>query len=576
MWFLWTCSFGIFKKDTYGPSRIGSLLVYAVRYDMIKVRLPWFRVHIVILNDPGRLISVHIMHTGLAAGWAGCMVLYELIIVDATDPVYNPVWRQGSYVIPFMCRLGVCRSLYSWGLGIKLSINLYWTYETVDIGHITLSGFCVLAGFWHWSYWDLDLFVSSRTGQLVLDLNKILGIHLCLASIACFGFGLGHLCGFYGPGIWTSDSLGVLGSIRLIKPIYSVIGLAPFCYGVISSNHIVAGLLGIWIGLWHMSTRPGKAIYKLLNMGNLEEVLCSSIAAVLFIALLISGAMWYGSLSAATELFGPSRYQWDNGYFCVDIERRVKSAGSKQAISSLFASLFASFQSFQASFQSFASSFASFHQASQASSQAFYNTIAWEQVPDKLVLYDYIGCNPSKGGLFRSGPILKGDGFMQTWCGHGVFEIGTLSLAVRRMPGFFETFPCILIDQGGTVRADIPFRRAESRYSIEETNVVIYFAGGILNGTEYSRPSLVKDYARKAQFGEIFIFDKKTASADGVFRSSARGWYSFSHTALGFIFFFGHLWHSSRAVLQDLWAGLWVTAESLDQVEYGRNEKLRD
>ena len=24
------------------------------------IRLPWFRVHIVILNDPGRLISVHI------------------------------------------------------------------------------------------------------------------------------------------------------------------------------------------------------------------------------------------------------------------------------------------------------------------------------------------------------------------------------------------------------------------------------------------------------------------------------------------------------------------------------------
>ena len=34
------------------------------------------------------------------------------------------------------------------------------------------------------------------------------------------------------------------------------------------------------------------------------------------------------------------------------------------------------------------------------------------------------------------------------------------------MPAFFETFPVILIDQGGTVRADIPFRRAESRYSI--------------------------------------------------------------------------------------------------------------
>ena len=65
----------------------------------LAVRLPWFRVHIVLLNDPGRLISVHIMHTGLAGGWSGCMVCYELIIVDATDPVYNPVWRQGCYVI---------------------------------------------------------------------------------------------------------------------------------------------------------------------------------------------------------------------------------------------------------------------------------------------------------------------------------------------------------------------------------------------------------------------------------------------------------------------------------------------
>ena len=69
------------------------------------------------------------------------------------------------------------------------------------------------------------------------------------------------------------------------------------------------------------------------------------------------------------------------------------------------------------------------------------------------------------------------------------------------MPAFFETFPVILIDQGGTVRADIPFRRAESRYSIEQTSVVLYFSGGILNGTEYSTQSLVKDYFEAAQFG---------------------------------------------------------------------------
>ncbi len=499
-----------------------------------KIRLPWFRVHIVILNDPGRLISVHIMHTGLAAGWAGVMVLYELIILDPTDPVYNPIWRQGCYVIPFISRLGVIRSIYSWSLGIKLTINLYWTYETINMAHISLSGSSVLAAFWHWAYWDLNVFVTSTTAKLVLDLNQIIGIHLHFASLLCFGFGLAHLSGFKGPGLWTSDSFGVVGSIRFVKPIYSVIGLAPFCYGVISSNHIVAGFFGICIGLWHISSRPSPTLYKLLKMGNLEEVLSSSIATLFFTAFIMSALMWYACLSAALELFGPSRYQWDNGYFSLDIERRVKSVNS-----------------------------------------IFLNK-AWEQVPDKLVLYDYIGCNPSKGGLFRSGPILKGDGVVQNWLGHPSFEIGTLSLAIRRMPAFFETFPVILIDQGGTVRADIPFRRAESRYSMEETNVVLYFSGGILNATEYSTPSLVKYYARKAQFGQIFTFDKKTAGADGVFRTSPRGWYSFSHTAFALLFFFGHLWHASRAVFQDLWTGLSVTIESLYQVEYGRNEKLGD
>jgi photosystem II CP47 chlorophyll apoprotein len=52
------------------------------------------------------------MHSGLAAGWSGAITFYELIILDPTDPVYNPIWRQGCYVIPFISRLGVIRSLY--------------------------------------------------------------------------------------------------------------------------------------------------------------------------------------------------------------------------------------------------------------------------------------------------------------------------------------------------------------------------------------------------------------------------------------------------------------------------------
>jgi len=480
------------------------------------------------------------MHTGLVAGWSAVMLLYELVIFDTTDPVDNPMWRQGSYLIPFVSRIGVICSLYNWSNGIELKTNLYWTYETVSAAHILLSGFSILASCWHWAYWDLDLFISQTTGKFLLDLNKIFGIHLFLASSLCFGFGYGHLTGFSGPGMWTSDSFGLLGTSRLVKPIFSVIGLGPFCYGLISGHHIVAGLFGIIAALWHISSRPAPLLYKLLGMSNIESVLSSSIASVFFAAFVNSALMWYASASTPIELFGPSRYHWDNGYFSQDIEGRVKSSEASLA----------------------------------KSGEAAITTIgkAWQQVPDKLVLYDYIGCNPSKGGLFRSGPMIKGDGIVQNWLGHPSFEMGTLSLAVRRMPAFFETFPVILIDQGGSLRADIPFRRAESSYSIEQTQVVLYFTGGIFNGTEYSTPSLVKGYARKAQFGEILTFDKKTSGADGVFRTSPRGWYSFSHVTLAFLFFFGHLWHAGRAIFRDIWTG--VTIESLEQVEYGRNEKL--
>jgi photosystem II CP47 chlorophyll apoprotein len=55
--------------------------------------LPWYRVHTVVLNDPGRLISVHLMHTALVAGWAGSMALFELSTFDPSDPVLNPMWR---------------------------------------------------------------------------------------------------------------------------------------------------------------------------------------------------------------------------------------------------------------------------------------------------------------------------------------------------------------------------------------------------------------------------------------------------------------------------------------------------
>ena len=102
--------------------------------------------------------------------------------------------------------------------------------------------------------------------------------------------------------------------------------------------------------------------------------------------------------------------------------------------------------------------------------------------------------------------------FNSFWLGHSSFEIGTFCLAIVRCPAFFETFPVILIDEGGTVRADIGFRRASSLNSIEQRDdqFNLYWSGGILSSLLYSTPSVLKDYARKAQLGSIFTFDFST------------------------------------------------------------------
>ena len=95
-----------------------------------------------------------------------------------------------------------------------------------------------------------------------------------------------------------------------------------------------------------------------------------------------------------------------------------------------------------------------------------------------------------------------------------------------------------------------------------------------MGNSKYSRPSIVKAYARKAQFGSIFQFDKKTAKSDGLFRTTCRGWYCFAHTSLSIVFWFGNLWHGARSIFKEVWNG--VTAATIPLVEYGRVEKLGD
>ena len=158
------------------------------------------------------------------------------------------------------------------------------------------------------------------------------------------------------------------------------------------------------------------------------------------------------------EFYGPTRYQWDSGYFQTAIERNV--------------------------------------QLSLAEGKSLAG--AWETIPYRLAFFDYLG-NTAKGGLFRNGPMNNGDGIALGWSGHAAFTAGDgSSLFVRRMPTFFETFPVLLLDKNGTVRADIPFRRAESKYSIEQVEVSTAIYGGVLSGSVFTNRRSVTQFARRA------------------------------------------------------------------------------
>jgi photosystem II CP47 chlorophyll apoprotein len=499
--------------------------------------LPWYRVHTVVLNDPGRLIAVHLMHTALTAGWAGSMVLYELALFDPSDAALNPMLRQGMYVMPFMARLGVTNSWQGWNvMGETVTNPGLWTFETVAVTHILLSGLLFLAACWHWVYWDLDLFKNERTGEPALDLPRIFGIHLLAAGLLCFGFGAFHLTGVFGPGMWVSDAYGLTGHIQPVKPDWGANGFNPFNPGGVVAHHIAAGIVGIIGGLFHISVRPSENLYRSLRMGNIETVLASALATFFVAAFVVSGTMWYGSATTPIELFGPTRYQWDNHYFEQEIDRRVN--------------------------------------ASLAAGNS--RSEAWQAIPEKLAFYDYVGNSPAKGGLFRVGPMTKGDGVALSWAGHPVFQDADgRELSVRRIPNFFENFPVILTDQDGIVRADIPFRRTEAKYSFEQMGVTVSFYGGNLDGQTFTDSQTVKKYARQAQLGEVFEFDRQLLNSDGIFRASPRTWFAFAHTVWGLLWFFGHLWHGSRTIFRDVFAGIDPDLDE-EQVEFGIFQKVGD
>ncbi|PHT35542.1 Photosystem II CP47 reaction center protein [Capsicum baccatum] len=82
----------------------------------------------------------------------------------------------------------------------------------------------------------------------------------------------------------------------------------------------------------------------------------------------------------------------------------------------------------------------------------------------------------------------------------------------------FDVTKTMWYDGDGIVRSNVPFRRAELKYSVEQVGVTVDFYGGELNSVSYSDPSTMKKYVRRAQLGEIFELDRDTLKSNGVFR----------------------------------------------------------
>jgi photosystem II CP47 chlorophyll apoprotein len=499
--------------------------------------LPWYRVHSVVINDPSRLLAVHLMHNALCAGFAGSNLIFELYKFDPSDPIFNPMWRQGCFTMPFVARLGVTTSWNGWSItGENVADPGFWTFETVAIAHIVFAGLQFLSAVWHWNKWNVATFYDPKTDEPVIDLPKVFGIHLLLAGLLCFGFGAFHLSGLFGPGMWVSDPYGLTGHMEPVAPDFGPNGFNPFNPGGVVAHHIAAGIVGIFGGLFHIYVRPPEVLFKSLRMGNIETALASGLATFFFAAFVACGTMWYGSATTPIELWGPTRYQWDTNYFQQEIDRRVQTSLA----------------------------------AGKSPSEA------WASIPDKLAFYDYVGNNPAKGGLFRVGTMNSGDGVAQSWLGHPVFKDKEgRELTVRRMPSFFETFPVVLTDKDNVVRADIPYMRANAQYSFEQKGVSATFYGGSLDGQTFTDPPSVKRYARSAQFGESFKFDQDRFNSDGIFRTSNRGWFAFFHAVLALVWFFGHIWHGVRTLFRDVFTGIDPNLAE-EQVEFGVYQKVGD
>ena len=169
---------------------------------------------------------------------AGSMALYELAIFDPSDPVLNPMWRQGMHVMPFMSRLGITSSWNGWDITGATGVDPgFWSFEGVAAAHIVFSGLLMLASIWHWTYGDLDLGrfenrrACSRPSKNFWNSSSFSWTDMFwIWAFHCANVGIA----------W--DPYGLSGHVEPVALSWGVEGFNPFNPGGIVANHIAAGL----------------------------------------------------------------------------------------------------------------------------------------------------------------------------------------------------------------------------------------------------------------------------------------------------------------------------------------------
>lgn len=181
------------------------------------------------------------------------------------------------------------------------------------------SGLCFLAPIWHWVYWGkIEWWTYSFFGfaqylwNEFVSLSALVLAHFINWIVWSWNMGIRSL---WTNGKGTSCKYSI-GCVRFFLLLFrdQIHSLSSYC----SRN---LGHIGGSIP-FHLCVPPPQRLYKGLRMGGQywnHPFLCC-----LFSSSCWNYVVWLGNYPPM-EFFGPTRYQWDPGYFQQERYRRVRA-----------------------------------------------------------------------------------------------------------------------------------------------------------------------------------------------------------------------------------------------------------